>query len=409
MSTKVETLIIGGGQAGLAVSYHLSQRGHEHLVLEKDAQAGSAWRNDRWDSFTLNTPNWAFRLPGAEYQGDMPDAFMERPEIITRFEEYVQRFDLPVHYGAAATAVEQQSANGRYLVHTAEASFEAANVVIATGLFQQPKRPADAAALSPHITQLAASQYRRPEALPPGAVLVVGSGQSGCQIAEELYKNGRRVFLCTGGAGRAPRRYRGRDIVTWLDLSGFFARPAESLPTPRAKFAALPQVTGNNGGHNLNLHQFCRDGVTLLGHWQGGSDNTLHFAPDLHENLAKGDAVEAQLLRMIDEYIARAGLDAPAEEWVELRDGYAVEPLTTAGVLQSGITTILWSVGFSHDYSLVKLPVVDSDGYPLQHKGITSFPGLFFAGLPWLDGVKSGLLLGVGDQAAIIAAAIAAR
>ena len=408
MTTHIETVIIGGGQAGLAASYHLRQLGREHVVLEKAAQAGSAWRNDRWDSFCLNTPNWAFRLPGAEYHDSAPDAFMARPEIIAHFEDYVQRFDLPVHYGAAVTAVEQNGANGRFRVRTADGDWAADNVVVATGLFQKPKRPSGSDQLSPRLTQLAASEYRSPDALPPGAVLVVGSGQSGCQIAEELYKSGRHVYLCTGGAGRAPRRYRGQDIVAWLDQSGFFSRPVESLPSPQAKYLALPQVTGNNGGHDLNLHQFCRDGVTLLGRWQSGEGSTLRFAPDLHENLAKGDAAAAQLIQRVDAYIAAAGVDAPAEKLVELRDGYEAEVITETSLQESGITSIIWAIGFSFDFSLVKLPVLAEDGYPLQHKGVTSFPGLYFAGLPWLDGIRSGLLLGVGDQTGTVAQAIAA-
>lgn len=409
MTTKVETVVIGGGQAGLATSYHLSRLGHEHVVLEKATGPGSAWQNDRWDSFTLNTPNWAFRLPGAEYQDSQPDAFMERPAIVARFADYVERFHLPVHYGAAVTAVEQNGANSRFRVRAAGGDWQADNVVVATGLFQKPKRPSGSDELSPRLTQLAASEYRNPDALPPGAVLVVGSGQSGCQITEELYQSGRHVYLCTGGAGRAPRRYRGKDIVTWLDQSGFFSRPVESLPSPKAKYAALPQVTGNNGGHDLNLHKFCRDGVTLLGHWQGGDGSTLSFAPDLHENLARADAAEVQLIQRVDAYIAAAGLDAPAENLVEMRDGYAAEVITATNLQESGITSIIWTIGFSFDFSMVKLPVLAEDGYPVQQKGITSFPGLYFAGLPWLDGIRSGLLLGAGEQAGIVAQAIAAR
>jgi putative flavoprotein involved in K+ transport len=409
MTTQIETIIIGGGQAGLATSYHLSRQRREHIILEKADQPGSAWARDRWDSFCLNTPNWAFCLPGAEYHDGAPDAFMERPEIIARFRDYVQEFELPIQYGVTATAVEQDGAAGRYLVRTEEGDWEANNVVIATGIFQHPKRPSGTANISPRITQLAASEYRSPDALPSGAVLVVGSAQSGCQIAEELYKSGRHVYLCTGSAGRAPRRYRGKDIFEWLDSSGFFNRPVESLPSPQAKYMALPHVTGNDGGHNLNLNQFSLDGVTLLGHWQSGDETTLHFAPDLYENLAKADAIEAQLLKGIDTYIVHAGLDAPEEEIPHLSNAYDDEIITTAGILESGITSIIWATGFDFDFSLVKLPVLAADGYPVQHKGITSYPGLYFAGLPWLEGIRSGLLVGVGEQTADVAQAISAK
>ncbi|MFN2137373.1 MAG: NAD(P)-binding domain-containing protein [Candidatus Promineifilaceae bacterium] len=409
MTTQIETIMIGGGQAGLATSYHLSRRQCEHIVFEKGDQPGNAWAKDRWDSFCLNTPNWAFRLPGAEYHDSAPDAYMERPEIVARFEAYVREFELPIRYGVTVTAVEQDGAGCRYLVRTEDGDWAANNVVIATGLFQYPKRPSGTAEISPRITQLAASEYRNPDTLPPGAVLVVGSAQSGCQIAEELYKSGRHVYLCTGSGGRAPRRYRGKDTFEWLDRSGFFNRPAESLPTPQTKYMALPQLSGNDGGHNLNLNQFSLDGVTLLGHWQGGDESTLHFAPDLRENLAKADAFEAQLLKTIDTFIDQAGLDAPEEEVPYLRNAYDDEIITAAGILESGITSIIWATGFGFDFSMVKLPVLAADGYPVQHKGITSYPGLYFAGLPWLEGIRSGLLVGVGEQTADVAQAISAK
>ena len=237
MVLTINTIVIGGGQAGLATSYHLTQRGCEHIILEQAAQAGNAWRNDRWDSFTLVTPNWSFRLPGAEYQGDEPDGFMGRDRIVETFEQYVALYKLPVRYGVRATSVEPNPMGTGYLVRTDETVFEASNVVVATGLFQRPKIPHFSPDLSTQITQLHSGAYRNPEALPPGAVLVVGSAQSGCQIAEELYQSGRRVYLCIGSAGRAPRRYRGKDIFKWMDMSGFLDRTPDQLPSPKARFA----------------------------------------------------------------------------------------------------------------------------------------------------------------------------
>ncbi len=216
MSDQTNTIIIGGGQAGLSVSYYLKQCNRDHLVFEKALQPGNAWRNDRWDSFTLNTPNWTFRLPGAEYDGSAPDGFMPRDEIVTRFEQYIDRYALPVHFGVNVHRVEPSHQG--YLVSTEQGNYHAENVVIATGLFQQPKVPAYSANLDNTILQLHSGQYRNPAVLPAGAVLVVGSGQSGCQIAEELYQAGRKVYLSVGSAGRAPRRYRGRDIFEWLNL-----------------------------------------------------------------------------------------------------------------------------------------------------------------------------------------------
>jgi putative flavoprotein involved in K+ transport len=408
MVSKYPTIIIGGGQAGLATSYHLKQRGQEHIVLEQAAQAGNAWRNDRWDSFTLNSPNWAFRLPGAEYQGDEPDGFMAREEIVATFERYVQRFQLPVQYGARVNAVESLANGDGYRVRTDDEVLEARKVVVATGLFQRPKIPAFSTELPAHITQLHSGHYRNPQALPPGAVLVVGSGQSGCQIAEELYLSGRQVFLCVGSAGRAPRRYRGNDVFKWMHLSGFLDRTPDKLPSPRARFAANPQVSGRDGGRTLNLHQFARDGVMLLGRIQDGRAGRIWLAPDLKVNLAKADQFETEFVKMVDGYIARTGLDIPTESLPVLRDGYEVEETGELDLLSAGITTIIWAMGYDFDFNMVRQPVFDGDGYPVQKRGVTTNPGLFFVGLPWLNKMKSGLLVGVGEDAEYLACVISA-
>ncbi|MDO8531018.1 MAG: FAD-dependent oxidoreductase [Dehalococcoidia bacterium] len=409
MGQSIETIIIGGGQAGLSTSYHLAQRGCEHIVLEQAAQAGNAWRNGRWDSFTLLTPNWSFRLPGAEYHGNAPDGFMARDDIVACFEQYVERFHLPVRYGVRVTSVVRKADGKGYLVRTEETAWEAQHVVMATGLFQQPKIPSCRTDLSARITQLDSGKYRNPQALPPGAVLVVGSAQSGCQIAEELYQNGRRVYLCVGGAGRVPRRYRGKDVYEWLHLSGFLDRTADKLPSPKAKFTGNPHVSGRDGGRALNLHQFARDGVVLLGRLQGARDNTIWLADDLKDSLAKADKFEAEVVKLTDNFIAQNGLNAPPENLPQLRDGYDADAITKLDLHSVGITTIIWAMGYVFDFSLVKLPIFDSDGYPVQKRGVTDYPGLFFIGLPWLYKQKSGLLIGVGEDADFIASAIAAR
>ncbi len=403
MSRKIHTIIIGGGQAGLATSYYLSQKGSEHIVLEQAAAAGNAWRNDRWDSFTLLTPNWAFRLPGAEYQGEAPGSYLGRDEVVSRFEQYVEQFHLPVQYGVQVTSVDPMGEGSGYRVRTADGEWEARQVVMATGLYQMPKIPTFAASLSPRITQLQSGQYRNPASLPPGAVLVVGSAQSGCQIAEELYLSGRKVYLATSSAGRAPRRYRGKDIYEWMHLSGFLDRTPDKLPNPRAKFAANPHVTGRGGGHTLNLHQFVRDGVTLTGHIQGGEGNNLYFTEDMHANLARADQVEADLVKMVDDTILRTMLDIPPETLPKLQDGFAAAEINRLDMRAAGISTILWAIGYSFDFSLVRVPVVDGDGYPIQNRGVTDFPGLYFIGMPWLYKMKSGHLLGVGEDARYLA------
>lgn len=402
---RIETVIVGGGQAGLATSYYLKQYEREHVVLEGAAQAANAWRNGRWDSFALVTPNWSLRMPGAEYDSSDRDGFMPRDEVIVYFEQYIERFQLPVRYNMHVIAIEANDGQG-YRVHTSQQTFEADNVVMATGYEQLPKIPSFANALSPAIKQLHSSEYRNPDALPAGAVLVVGSGQSGCQIAEELYQSGRKVFLCTGSAGRAPRRYRGKDTVEWLQLIGFFNMTPDKLPVPIEHFAP-PHLSGKNGGHSLNLHQFARDGVILLGHLRDAAGNKVSLAPDLHDNLAKADRFELQLLKMMDGYIQANGLDAPTEELPQLRDGYEQSVIEELDLKAAGIRTLIWATGYTFDYSLVKLPIHDEDGFPIQTNGVARFPGLYFVGMPWMPSLKSGMLAGVAEAAEYIASAIA--
>lgn len=404
---RTETVIIGAGQAGLATSYELSRLGREHVVLEQASQVANAWRTGRWDSFTLVTPNWSVRMPGAPYDGPDRDGFMPRDEVVAYFERYVERFQLPVRVKAGVDAVEPDDAGG-YRVRTAAGSIAATNVVIATGLEQLPRVPALASGLPPEVTQLHSSTYRNPVALPAGGVLVVGTAQSGCQIAEELYQAGRTVHLCTGSAGRAPRRYRGKDVVAWLDTIGFFDMTPDKLPFPKERFAA-PHVSGARGGHSLNLHQFARDGVTLLGHLAGAEDHTLRLDPDLHQNLARADGFERQVQAMIDDYIQANGLDAPAEELPQLRDGFAQPVIEELDLHAAGITTVIWATGYRFDFSLVTLPVFEHDGFPRQQSGVTAYPGLSFVGMPWMPSLKMGTLMGAGESAARIVARLTSQ
>jgi putative flavoprotein involved in K+ transport len=279
--------------------------------------------------------------------------------------------------------------------------------VIATGLFQEPRQHSFAGSPFPKVMQLHTGQYRNPGSLPDGAVLVVGSAQSGCQIAEELYQSGRRVYLSVGGAGRVPRRYRGRDIFDWLHTFGFFDRPVEKLPSPEARFAGNPHLTGRNGGHTINLHQFARDGVILLGRLRGASGEKVFLAPDVRDSLARADKFEAEIVKMIDGAIEKQGLEAPQEHIPAMRDGYKAPATTELDLGATGITSVIWATGYKFDFRLVRLPVFEPNGFPLQQRGVTSYPGLFFAGLPWLDTQKTGLLLGAGEQTGLIASAIA--
>lgn len=404
MISSVETVIIGGGQAGMSVSYFLTKQNHPHLVLEQASQAGNAWRNHRWDSFTFVTPNWTIKLPGAEYAGNDPDGFMPRDEIVKYFENYISKYNLPVHFNEKVLSVEKQ--NGSFTVTTDKNTYITQNVVMATGSFQKPRIPELSKNVPDNIKQLHFSEYRNPSQLPHGNVLVVGSAQSGCQITEDLYKNGRKVYLSTGSVGRLPRKWRGKDIICWLEKTGMFEQSVNELPSPAAKFSANPQITGVGGGHTINLHQFAKDGVVLLGRLKNIQKEMALFKADLIDNLKKIDSFEAEIIKFVDDYIDKSGLDVPEEILPDIRNGYDSEIITELDLHGSGITTIIWACGFSFDYSIVKLPVFDEHGYPKHRRGITEFPGLYYVGLLWLTKAKSSLLYGVGEDAEFVASDI---
>lgn len=410
MTERFDTVVIGGGQAGLAISYYLTQQDREHVILEKQRIAES-WRSRRWDSFTLVTPNWSLQLPGFEYDGQNPDGFLTKNEVVQYLEAYARRFNPPVRLGVEATCVEgKNGASGeRLVVQTNEGALEASNVIVATGLFQKPKIPAFSQQISPEIQQMHSSQFRNTRELPPGAILVVGSGQSGAQIAEELYQSGRKVYLSTGSAGRVPRRYRGKDTTWWMEKMGLGDKTVDSLPSPDARFKGNPHVSGKEGGRTLNLHQFARDGVTLLGRLEGARGSRVSVAPDLVENLSKADKFAAELKEGIDKFIEKSGIEAPEENQPELRDGYEAEVITELDLESAGVKTVIWATGYAFDFSWVEFPIFDEFGYPVQQRGVTEVPGLYFLGLHGLYKIKSGLLSGVGDDAAHIAEHIEAR
>ena len=401
---KFETVIIGGGQAGLSVSYHLKLQGRDHIVLEQAARAANAWRNHRWDSFTLNTPNWQSHLQGASMLGKDPDGFLGRNEIISYFENYIHQNQLPIWYGALVFTVKATQEG--YTLETTAGTFHAKNVVVATGLYQKPKIPRFSGVLSPDIRQLHSDSYRHPNALSSGAVLVVGSAQSGAQIAEELYESGRKVYLSVSRSGRVPRRYRGRDINWWINTLGLYERTVDELRSPREKFGGKPHISGTKGGHTLNLHQFASDGVTLLGRVTELDGATVKLARDLYTNLAAADQFEANLVTKIDSYIDKHGLTIPEEILPRLTAGFDQPEIEELDLRQASVNSVIWATGYSFDFSMVRLPVFDADGYPIQDRGVTDYAGLYFAGLPWLHNAKSGLLFGVSEDAAYIASHI---
>jgi len=396
--THVETIIVGAGQAGLATSFLLKQGQREHLVLEKSNIVAPSWARERWDSFTLVTPNWSFRMPGIEYRGPNPGGFLARDELVELLNRYVRDNSLPIQFNTVVEDVRRDEASGLYQVQTSRGSFTAKNVVVATGMFQRPKVLPMRRQVPQGIHQLHSSEYVRPDALPEGAVLVVGSSQSGAQIADELNRSGRHVYLSVGRSGRAPRSYRGIDSSRWQELLGLTDRKAADLKSPYDKFAPNPHIAGRVDG-GLNLHKFSREGIDLLGTLADIEDGVLKLRPDLREGLACADKFEKDFTAMIDRYAAENALRIPEETLPELSDGYAVPEILEIDLARSGIRTILWANGFEFDFNFVKLPVFDKDGYPIQARGVTEVEGLYFIGLPWLYCQKSGLLSGVGDDA----------
>ena len=404
-----EVIIIGAGQAGLSTSHFLSGQGVDHVVLERGV-LGDSWSQRRWDSFSLVTPNWTIRLPGAEYEGPDPDGFMLRDDFVGHLARWADGFRCPVRTGTEATRLGR-GRNGRLRVETQAGPLEAPVVVVATGSMQRPRRPRFAERLSRRVEQLDAETYRNPDDLAPGAILVVGSGQTGGQIADELQSSGRRVLLSVGGAGRVPRRYRGRDCVAWLAQLGFFDRTPDMLDSPAQRFRAEVQVSGRDGGRTISLHNFRRDGVRLLGKLADADGETVRFADDLRRNMESADRFSRTFQQGVDALVEREGIDAPPPTTEELEgeppDGaWSVPYVPSIDFRDQGVTTVIWATGFSCDFSWIDFPVCDDMGYPVTDRGATAVPGLYFMGLNWMVKRKSGLLLGVGDDARHVAAHI---
>jgi putative flavoprotein involved in K+ transport len=401
---RIETVVVGAGQAGLAVSHLLTTQGREHMVLER-GRVGETWRTRCWDAFHLNTPNWTLLLPGHEYAGDDPDAFLTLPDVIAYLDDYADGLRQTLRLGVEVLQLEQDGA-GRFRVQTSADTLEAANVVVATGAFQQPRLGPQAK--SAGVLQLHTSEYRNPSVLLEGGVLVVGSGQSGCQIAEELLRAGKHVYLSVGRCPWAPRRYRGRDLVHWMIDLGLMDETVDRLPSPDAVWACNPALSGNDGGHDCNPLTLEREGAVLLGRLEQLEDGKALFAPDLEENLAKGAAFDSRFKSRVDEYVRANDLDAaeePTGRGVQSRR----RPVRELDLRRSGIGAVVWASGFRPDFGWIKLPVLDDSGRPLHVRGISRVPGLSFVGLHWLYKRKSGLLLGVGEDAEHVVAGILHR
>jgi putative flavoprotein involved in K+ transport len=403
---EVETLIIGGGQAGLVMSHRLKQRGLDHLVLERH-RIGERWRSERWDGLKFQFPNWSVRLPEFSFPHTEPDAFATTAEIADFITAYAAFVAPPIRCGVEVNRLRCRDGASGFIAETSDGPIAAANVVIATGPYQRAVIP-DLLRDDDTVFQVHASRYLNPDQLPSGAVLVVGSGASGAQIAEELYRAGRRVYLSVGRHTRLPRRYRGRDLIWWLSAMGIDQTPLEQ----RGPSRLLPVISGAYGGHTIDFRRFAADGVTLLGRVKAARDGVIDIAPDLGESLANGDTVFATFLDMVDAHVEQHGLNLPQDPDARamLPDPPSVtEPRRRLDLRRENIGAVIWATGYGVDFSWINVPVLDARGEPVHRGGITGVPGLYFLGLQWLSKMSSSFLSGVGDDAAVLADHIAAR
>ncbi len=396
---KTEVLVVGAGQAGVAMSEHLSTAGVPHFVIERHRIA-ERWRTERWDSLVANGPAWHDRFPGLEF--DVPaDDFAPKEMVANYFEAYAKRFNAPIRCGVEVRAVERIRGRPGFRVETSEGVVEADHVVAATGPFQKPSMPA----LVPQtagIMQIHSVGYRNPAQLPEGAVLVVGSGSSGTQIADELQRAGRRVTLSVGPHDRPPRRYRERDFCWWLGVLGKW----EIETPPQGSEHVTIAVSGAYGGRNIDFRELAAEGMTLVGRAVACKDGVLSFSNDLAANIARGDANLLAMLDEADAYVARNGLDLPEEpEARRIRPApdCMTDPILELDLAKAGITSIIWATGFTTDYSWLKLDVVDAKGRPKHKRGVSTEPGLYFLGLPWLSRRGSSFIWGVWHDAKHIA------
>jgi putative flavoprotein involved in K+ transport len=393
-------IIVGGGQAGLSLSWHMTKEGIDHVVLERRV-AFHAWKNQRWDSFCLVTPNWQCDLPGYHYPGNDPNGFMVKDEIIRFVEDFRAQFNPPILEGVEVTQLSKHGDG--FALETSSGGFTANHVCIATGGYHTPITPRMAERLPPRIMQTHANKYRNPDQMPEGAVLVVGTGQSGCQIAEDLHLAGRQVHLCVGSAPRVSRFYRGRDIVDWLHDMGHYDLPVTQHPMHEGvRGKANHYVTGRDGGRDIDLRKFATDGMRLHGHLAAVNGETIGFSDDLKRNLDEADRVNESIKDGIDTYIADRAIPAPKEaRYVPLWQPPEIDP--PIDLAAEGINSIIWCVGYTPDFSWVHLPVFTGRGSPSHLRGVTAVPGLYFLGLPWLHTWGSGRFASVARDAAHLA------
>ena len=396
MTEPVEVAIVGAGQAGLATSWYLKQAGVEHVVLEA-GRVAETWRSRRWDSFCLVTPNWSVKLPGAAYGGPDPDGFMGRDELVAHFQGWADSFVAPVKERWPVSALEARGED--FALELPSGTLAARNVVVASGGYQRAHRPPNAELIPGRVTQLLAEEFRNEKALPAGAVVVIGGGQTGCQLAEELHQAGRRVFLACGRAPWAPRRMGGHDLVWWIVESGFWNRTLAQLPSPAARLLSNPLAPGHDGGHDLHYRTLHAMGVELVGRYAGADEHRVQFADDLAESMRAGDDLSRIFMKSVRALCEHRGLDVP---W-EVPPPLDIAGRTELNIDAEGISTVIWTAGFRPDYGWVRIPVFDEMGFPIQQGGHSAVPGLYFMGVHFQRKAQSAVLYGVGEDAEVVA------
>jgi putative flavoprotein involved in K+ transport len=399
-----DTLVVGGGQAGLAMSEHLSNAGIPHIVLER-GRIAERWRSERWDSLVANGPVWHDRFPGLEFSEMEPGTFAPKERVADYFVTYAEQIKAPIRCGVEVTSVRRNTCKSGFRVETSDGPFEAQHIVAATGPFQRPIIPSivpeDAG-----VFQLHSAAYRNPDQLPEGAVLVVGAGSSGAQIADELLRSGRQVYLSVGPHGRPPRSYRGRDFVWWLGVLGKWEAAA---PTPGTEHVTIA-VSGAHGGQTVDFRRLASEGMVLVGRTNSFRNGVLHFGADLGRNIAQGDADYLSVLDEADAYVTSNGLNLPEESEARLSwpdPACMTDPILALDLGKEGISTIIWATGFAVDYSWMKFDAFDKNGRPRHHRGVSTQACVYFLGLPWLSRRGSSFIWGVWYDAKYIADQIA--
>jgi putative flavoprotein involved in K+ transport len=393
---KVDTLVVGGGQAGVAMSEHLSKCGVQHLVLER-SRIAERWRSERWDSLVANGPAWHDRFPGMEFPGAHPDSFVAKEKVADYFVEYAKMIDAPIRCGVEVKEVRRNAGRRGFRVETSQGVIEADNVVAATGPFQRPVTPPIVPENS-GILQIHSNAYHNPAQLPEGAVLVVGAGSSGVQIADELVRAGRKVYLSVGPHDRPPRSYRGRDFCWWLGVLGKWDM---ETPGPGTEHVTIA-VSGARGGETVDFRHLAAQGITLVGMTQAFKDGVMTFAPDLGRNIAGGDANLFSLLDEADAYVTRNGIDLPEEPEARKLDAdpdCVTHPILELDLAKAGVTSIIWATGYALDYGWLKVDTFDERGRPKHHRGVSLEPGIYFLGLPWQSRRGSSFIWGVWHDA----------